>query len=438
MHLLTPQQSNHRYLYSPVRRGSSDGIGHSMCAVNLYYNLAMRFNLTYTHRLASYSSLTRQDEMAVERFFGWGDKEVPRTLIQHEGCLPRNGTWPRDSSLYECYACGAPASKGALAIRQVVEIPTHLGPACRQRDTCTQETERFVARHAKSHTVFQIDSTECVPPPTDAHLLNTKYLFFYKYWQRHGQMTWLNTAPSQKDKRVIRLRPQELNIAMHVRRGDFLLSKTGRQRDLIHDATYMTLLQDALMVIRQTGGPFSALPVVVHIYSEGKLTQDKVLSTHDTNMQDKKYYDSKGVPRNTEWWKKQLFNSGKKIQKEMARLYKHHIRFQFHISDDTLLSLHEMISSDIFIGSSSGMSKTLVWSIARGVVLVPISGTTGKEFNKLGALCCTVPFHKENGEISISLLQRYWTAYSRANQDSLAQYTVDHNAHADGSADGKK
>lgn len=419
--LPNPRESNFRYLYSPVRRGSSDGIGHSMGVINLNLNLAVRFNLTYTHRVADYSSLTKNDKSAVENFFGWGDGEIPRALIQKEGCIPVNQTWPSKNNLYDCFQCGAPRYKGALGIKHLVDIPLNLSSLCPLQATCMEDTSEFLLRHPHPNTVFQVPQPTCAAPLTDGSLVLTKNFFYYKYWNRHGNLVW-SSETGQKSSVQVRFSQSELNIAMHIRRGDFLNPETRRTDDLIHDDTFIVVLQNVILGIRQVGALFSELPIVVHIYSEGKLVKDRVPSTHDMDVQDKLYYDSNGLPRNATWWEHLVFNKGHLKGRKAAAMVKRRLRFVLHISENTLLSAHEMIAADVFIGSKSAMSLHLVWSIARGIVVIPRSGMFGTELTRFGLLCCTVPFSQENGNFSLSLFRRYWDAYARANEDTVQRF----------------
>lgn len=423
--LPTPQQSNYRFLYSPTRRGSSDGIGHSMGAVNYEFNIALRFNLTYTHRLAFYSSLTRNDRYAVERFFGWGEEEIPRTFIQTDGCHPRNGSWPSAESLYDCHVCDAPLTNGSLHIKHLVTVPVDLGASCRTLPDCDERTAAFLAKHPHSHTVFQLSESICSPPATDPVLVRTKNLFFHKYWRRHGQLPWASlTRPVEL--RPVRYQTHELNIALHVRRGDFLTPEGRERRKITDDYTFAKMLQDVISTVHMSGGPFASAPIAIHVYSEGRLTKERVLSTHDMTAQDKFYYNSAGERKNERWWQQLVF--GSRIAQSLPGVVeaKKRTRFLLHISEDTLQSAHEMVSADVFIGSLSGMSIYLIWSMSRGITIVPHSGSTGLERRSQGGpVCCSVPFDNSNGNFSTPLFQLYWRAYITANEHSLYRSTKD-------------
>lgn len=424
VHFRNPIQSRHRYLYSVTRIGTSDGLGHSMGVINYELNIALQFNLTYTHRVGRYSSLTRKDPMAVEDFFGWGDNEVPRRLIQEQGCIPMNGTWPESKDIYSCHVCQAPKVNGSLAIKHLVHIPVELETMCRYiHSKCKQKTIHFLNSYSNSHTVFQLSQSKCGPPVTQSTMLDTKDFFYHKYWKKHGQLPWDQQAQHSSintlHRRPIRLDTNELHIAVHVRRGDFLQKRNRGKRKITHDQTFATVISRIVTSIGKLGGVFSRLPVTIHIYSEGNLVRSKVLSTHSVDVQDKTYYDSHGTPRNESWWKDII------LQKVVNESNSNRVNIipnldvRLHISEETILSLHEMISADVFVGSVSGMSSNLVWSLARGVVLIPHTGSIDNERGKRGSICCSIPFDNDSGYFSKRLFEAYWIAYSRANKRSL-------------------
>lgn len=413
------KESNYRYLYSSARLMTSDGIGHSMGTVNYELNMALRMNLTYTHRVAIYSSLSRKDPQAVEKFFGWGDREIPRTLIQKEGCNPENGSWPKPRKVYVCRFCKTANKNGSMGINELITIPDELGPRCTILDpNCKENTTRFLAAHSRSHTVFQLPDSTCSPPASDSNYLQTKDFFYHKYWDKHGRLPWLGPLNDRKEFKTVDFNQQELNVAIHVRRGDFLEPKTRVIRQVTDDSTFANLFRDAMVIVQEVGGAFADMKVAVHIYSEGKLIREGVSSTHSVDMQDKQYYDANGIPRDAVWWKYQISNSLKSQDTTLPVGFENRFRVVLHISDDTLTSLHEMISADIFIGSVSGLSVNLVWSLARGVLLVPHYTSINNERGKKGIICCSVPFQNDNGMFAKEEFKQFWEYFSTANVKS--------------------
>lgn len=417
--MLTPRESKYRYLYSPIRTAASDGIGHSMGVVNYEFNLALRFNLTYSHRVGTYSSLTDENKLAVEDFFGWGNDEILRTEIQSEGCLPEKGSWSSNDSK-ACRVCHRPFLNGRMGIKHVVNIPEAMEYNCHcAEERCVVITGNYVVQHSESHTIFQTPRTSCEAPPTDGNYLKTKNLFFHKYWNRHGRLPW-RTDVAKSRLRPIRLVDSELNVAVHIRRGDFLDPKTKGGRVVTRDEVFANVVVNALAIVGEANGTLANMPVAVHIYSEGKLTSDRVTSIHAVKSQDKHYYDCNGVQRDSVWWTELITRTWQKVSNERfgGRPFGRRLRVLLHISDDTLLSLHEMVSADIFVGSVSGLSNSLVWSLSRGIVLIPPYGAIRSERGKKGDICCSIPFHNDNGSFPHGLFRKYWAVFAKANEEA--------------------
>lgn len=424
IYLPRPSQSRHRYLYSPVRRGAGDGLGHAMATINLEVTLALMLNLTYTHRVSDYSSLTRDNASAVEAFFGWGDGEIPRKVIQTNGCHPRDksGKWPSSFETRACQECGSPMLNGSLGIEHVVDLPRDIAQKCVLYPDCKKKIESFFEKHPHSHTIFQIPSSMCGPAMVNSDFKLSKNFFYHKYWRRHGRLLWYSKAPKLGLLRKLRMEPDHLHIAIHIRRGDFLLSRSGRSHHVTHDEAFARILQQVLQGIHDGGGPFSKLPVIVHIYSEGMLNPFQGNSLHDTGAQDKYYYDGHGIRRDKSWWESLLFTRGKRDLRKVIKSYQSRLRFQMHISEDTLISAHEMISADVFIGSFSGLSTHLVWSLARGIAILPTFGILeNTSTERVRTTCCTV-MYAQDGEIQLPLFSQFWMAYSQANEASVHKY----------------
>lgn len=424
VYLPRPWRSNHRYLYSPVRRGAGDGLGHAMATINLEVTLALMLSLTYTHRVSDYSSLTRENTSAVEAFFGWGDGEIPRRDIQSHGCNPRHksGKWPTSSETLACQECGSPMTNGSLGIKYVVDLPREIAQKCLSLPDCEERIKRFFKMHPHSHTIFQLPSSMCGPAMVNSDFTLSKNFFYHKYWRRHGHLLWYSKSSKLGTDRRIRMDPDHLHIAIHVRRGDFLLPRAGRLHHVTHDEVFANILQQVLWGIYDGGGSFSRLPIIIHIYSEGMLNPFQGKSLHDTNAQDKNYYDGHGVRRDVSWWESLLYNRGESSLRKAAKAYRSRLRFHMHISEDTLVSAHEMVSADIFVGSFSGLSTHLVWSLARGITVLPTFGTIENP-SKEGTptTCCTVRY-TQSGKISLPLFSRFWIAYSRANEATVRRY----------------
>lgn len=68
--LPTLNQARHRVLYSPLRIVGSEGIGHGFATKNMEVTAAIRLGLAYTHRRPVFGSLSLNNPMIMEEFFG--------------------------------------------------------------------------------------------------------------------------------------------------------------------------------------------------------------------------------------------------------------------------------------------------------------------------------------------------------------------------------
>lgn len=153
---------------------------------------------------------------------------------------------------------------------------------------------------------------------------------------------------------VISYDSSSVSIAVHIRRGDFF----KHNRTLIPDAVYASLIcyvKESLD--RAADAPVAA---IVHIYSEG-VSVGKA-KAHDISKMFPIYVTEKGAYAGNGHW---------------SGLLKSHcpnsifLPGKMHIASDTITSLHDMISADVFIGSRSGFSAHLVGNLARGILLLP-------------------------------------------------------------------
>ncbi len=419
-------ESRYRITYAPTKNAMSDGLGHSMTAINYELLVALRFGLAYSHRRSTYSSLTAVNKDAVENFFGWGDGYVPREAVQ-DACEPEGGRWVSEGR--HCMTCErlkeAPQVHG-VKMERVVTIPYKLAHKCAShhngRRYCDQAVREFLAANNESHTVFQLPTNVCEHPTSDSDMNDSKGLFFAHYWRRHarrGQLFAHIPAPILPSSRPLRFQENRLNIAVHIRRGDFLRSDVKAKRGIMKDEIYAAVVADAIALISKDESPFRHMPVTVHVYSEGGIDDATPYSSHATEIQNKQYFDAAGEPRDAAWWTHLMHGMAWRsleIGGDSARI--RDARVEMHISDDTLTSLHEMIAADVFVGSRSGLSTQLVWSLSRGIVVVPVASSISLELGKIGDVCCSIPFDHDTGAFDRQRFSRYWRAYARANGPS--------------------
>jgi hypothetical protein len=438
-------ESRHRVLYSPFRHSMSDGIGHSMAVLNYEIRVAHSLGLAYSHRISNYSSLSVKDTRAVETFFGWGDHvPVQRTEIQHHVCRSENendSDWSSDAweGRFKCNTCASIRPGNKFGIKKMVHVPDTLSYVCvsstRTHQVCNRERAEFITANNEPHTLFQLPTEVCAKPVSDSQFGDTKTYYWHKYWDRHSfpkQLRAVTAAAGQTASRHLTLPEGALNIAVHVRRGDFLEPGVRVKRLVLPDQAYAELIGRALQVIKAEGGVFATLPVKVHIFSEGKVIDKSSTSSHMVDSQDKHYYDPNGVQRDAGWWKALIYTMARKhlAQRPIGGLGAasmiealRRMEVRLRIAEPTLGSMHDMISADIFIGSKSGLSINAIWALARGVSLMPQGPPIGGEGMPTGAarerVCCTVAFHPSSLVFNTAKFREYWHAYALANGDSV-------------------
>lgn len=440
-------EARYRVLYSPFRHSMSDGIGHSMAVLNYEIRAAHGLGLACSHRVSNYSSLSVGNARAVEDFFGWGvNVAAHRTELQHHACKSERGDgskWSSDSwdGRFQCNNCASIRQGNKFGIRSLQEVPTHLSYECvngtRTHKVCNSEREAYIAKNNEDHTLFQLPTDVCAKPVSDSQFGDTKTYYWHKYWDRHAfpnKHRKADTPAGQRATRQLTLSEQELIIAVHVRRGDFLVPEVRVKRVVLPDETYAALICRALQVVHDEGGVFSTLRIHVHIFSEGQLVDKGAISTHTVEGQNSLYYDFNNNSRDDVWWtkliettaRKQLAQSAAPLKWKNEKVMKalmSRLSVSLRIAEPTLASMHEMVSSDIFIGSRSGLSINAVWALARGVSLMPKGAPIDSEGLLPGGarerICCTVGYHPSSLALNAAKLREYWHAYAEANRDSV-------------------
>lgn len=446
------REANYRVLYSPVRHAMSDGIGHSMAIMNYEIRVAQKLDIAYSHRISNYSSLTENDTSAVEDFFGWGGNVgLNRSDLQKEACIPEGGqasAWSSDvfSRRYHCNICANIQNPNKYGLKRIVNLDESVTYQCvnrtRTHQVCDADIANFLEKHDRSHTLFQLPTEVCDKPVSDSTFGFTKVYFWHKYWDRHSHHVQLESGLSNAPStRTLSLSEDALTIAVHVRRGDFIHEPAVRKkRIVIPDEAYAHLISRALQVVHNEGGVFSKMGIHVLIFSEGRVVESGPLSSHSVSAQDKVYYDSTGKERSFEWWEKLIAESaGQQFAKDVARsatgpLWRSkealrnvmgRLEVQLRIAEPTLQSMHEMASSDIFIGSKSGLSTHAVWALSRGVSLIPSGAPIASEGMPTGPakerICCTVGFDVQSLRFNTEKFRTYWHAYAVANGPSAAR-----------------
>lgn len=468
MKLPTLEESRNRILYSPIRSISGAGLGHVMATMNADISTAARFNLTYSHRIAKYGLLARPYREffngpeinrpyhhvgAVEQLFGWGVGEIPRDHIQNSIC-PFSLIRPSD---FECMICNSSdLLKRKSEIRrdkntnnstpgylnpyadEVVEIPPRLSYFYPNRPGSAQKEEltHFVNSNQKPNTVFTMPSQYCDKSPAyTITTLRQRSYFFHKYWDLHGnrssfqsknvyenesyvefkeRITIGKTIPSFGSRPTLsRLKEDRLNIAIHARRGDFFIVK----RPMISVKAISSIVRQIVVeVVNMEPGIFSQIPISVSIYSEGpKLNSSSTLPGHDVSKMRQEFLDSDGMLFNESDIYNILINEN---MDHYGSIFRQGLAVNLRVAENTILSIHEMVAADIFIGSESGLSTHIVGSLSRAAFLLMPTANV----DDFGRVMTFNPNTGEIPDIDISIMRVLWKRFSRANQGSLYRF----------------
>lgn len=433
-------ESRNRILYSPLRQSASDGIGHAFGIMNAEVGAALRLGLSYSHRIASYGSISNIDKNAVEDFFGWGFGEIERSAYRETFCASSfNGLYAA------CQTCDRTVTNKSfphIQPRRVVQIPANLTYSrrlCGETDLdelklrCVLDVREFVRRNNEPNTIFQMPLETCAQSPVDRYPdPATKAFFFHKYWDLHGRgnamphpKAALSNAqgnsegrvsfdrfriphPSHPIRRVVAFWEDHLIIAVHARRGDFFEVK----RDMVSCKAFGVSIRETMRIVQNQGGVFSHLPVAIYMYSEGRAKPGIAHMGHDIRKMTRDFVDSDGKVRDAKWVEAMIRGSG-----EDSFEFKNGLEVHLRIATDTLQSMHEMVAADVFFGSHSALGRYVVGTLFRGGLHLLPQKAIIKPFDWR---CCTIPFSSKSGTLhGPQHAVEYWKAYVRANENSV-------------------
>lgn len=370
--LPTLAESRGNVLYSAISATATDGLGHSMATFNAEVFTAYHLGLAYSHRVATFGSLTRHDSLAVDKFFGLGDGEVNRQELQSDVCdIPHE---QMDVNIHAvkgkrvCPICTKlRAGRGnKFGVKTLVRLPKVVVTG---RQSNVPKLRQLCS--ATTSTLFTMDAGGCDKMPALSDFSVTGAIFYWKYWHKHGVNK--HGAPLRKRRpgqqhqtRAIPYRDGELTIAVHIRRGDFLAANSTRTAT--SSAVFVSVVRGVLRAARANGDALSALPPAVHIYSEGVAKRGAAAAgwggPHDVAAKDPVYADVDGRRQGAAWWRARLAARGGGGARARARVV-------MHVAEQTLGSVHEMASADVFVGSLSGLSRNVVRSVGRGAMVLP-------------------------------------------------------------------
>lgn len=461
---LRPEQSRNRFLYSPLKSFYINGLGHNMATMNGEVWAALILNLTYTHRIARYmvhsvplnKAMEKTNENsrpflhagAVEQLFGWGVGEIPREHLQNsicsssvlniteEQCAICNNLTLKDRKKEDEKDIHQKRSISTIEIQvnEVVELPYDLtyGIASEPNTSQLQKMTLFMEKHSNPDTVFSLPSVVCDKNPYFGRFSKQqRAFFFHKYWESHGYgspvVHWANfenetfhdykvrvintpnIEPVGRRPVLTRLSADRINIAVHARRGDFFKTK----RPMLSISIIAHLIRQIVhYVIIPSGGTFSRMGITVMIYSEGTSLQqqpNRGVQNHDVSKLDKHFVDVDGQLLSPGMIREMILNNKSDI---IPDIFEAGLEVSLRISENTILSIHEMIAADIFIGSESSLSQNIVGSLSRAAFLL-LSRYTGEEYLRF------IKFDGRTGEVRksrIQVMKQLWERFQLHHQ----------------------
>lgn len=417
LELSTLKASRNRILYSSLQRQAGAGLGHYFRSVSAEVSTAMRLKLTYVHREALHGALS---STRVNNLFNLGKGYTRREDVYADVCTNNttvNGSW--------CNDCHGIKKANWHGIRKVVHLSRQLTYDWSADDEFSDSGKEKVAEFLKidgnddEFSLLHMPTGDC-----DRHVAakfigpNSLSYFFHRFWDAHGSDTHLeryfleeqliSTKKERKTKNL--LRDDELNIALHARRGDFF--ECGRPRVCL--TAYGKVIRNIMSIVQSTGGIYAKLKVKVRLYSEG-LPVLNTTSTglgHDMREHSHRFQDADGAVLSEQVIYETLFD---------VSVFRHGFELEMRISSDTLDSIHEMAMADIFIGSESTMGSVVVQSLSRGaLILLPVrKGRLDDE-----AFAWRYPlrsfFDDDSGELLESrYLRKLWIKYVRFTHRSV-------------------
>ncbi len=400
------QEARGRQLVSHIPREVGDGLGHRMCIMNYELHLALQLGVAYSHRVSTYGSITTNDPGAVERLFGWGAHEQTRDEVINGACARTqvvNDTCEIPAQSVVCDTLRSRLDGGTFDT--AVYVPHELAECYLNRtegkagiDTrCFALVRRFVTAFPEKNTLFITRPRLCFRDYLYTNFTYTAGWFHDKYWSAHesdgasksvAEISLPKPTNTTTDvdgaerlveddeqlgskARRLTLDARRVNIALHVRRGDFF---NYTARVLIPDATYADMAARVIVALHEMHD--ANVPVTVHVFSEGvPRKRTRVKDNHDVASMDRVYADENGMRKPPQHWSTLIrrhprLAAGYGVGRGYARA---DVNVVMHIATDTVQALHDMLAADFFVGSISGLSVQVVRYLARGVVMLPIA-----------------------------------------------------------------
>ena len=359
---LSPEQSKNRFFVATAGEDQGDGLGHRFLTHNYERILADGLNLTYVHHESRYGSLTAFQKNAVDDFFGWSNElnRLHRRSFFNKICDHEQHIHLSHHCVENLVVCTKPRHQNGM-VDKIVSIPPEVIFCPRIRfgtKHCKDILQTFISKHPEPNTLFHTPHNLCSWKIYWSDQRITRGWHYNRYWNAN---------------RKSKFDPRFVNIAVHIRRGDFL---TLSNRVSISDVHYARIIRQIVSLISEIESNAHQsdrkLVFKIHIYSQGLfkphirnpllnfiVKQKGFFGNHDVNHYGTKYVSEEGVETEEGYWNQLLGNHSR-------------IHPDLHISEDTLESLEHMIAADIFIGSASGLSVHVASQLSRGIPFLPI------------------------------------------------------------------
>lgn len=413
----------------------------------------------HTRNLNATSALSEEFLHAgsVEQLLGWGVGEIPREHVQLSIC-PDNVMYSHDMKCRVCRETNVSHTTSnqllsdqrlnfAVPIQHIVEVPLNLSYnyPYKARPNNIKEAIKFIENHSQPNTVFVLPESMCnLNPVYTSFSPHQRSFFFHKYWDTHEEgaprldsSKYRNESFLQYKKRVTstrklgivgrrndlhRLDPSMINIGVHLRRGDFFSVPTRKMVPLKSVARLICKIEK--IVRKEKVFRFSSMPLLVQIYSEGVVQKHVPASTnkiqteslrsiglhnrdHDVNKLGKNLVDVDGAVYSESDVTAIVRNTGFSY---CGSSFASGLNVKLRVSDNTALSVHEMVASDIFIGSNSSLSLYLISSLSKAAfMLLPVKGPSFQR---------AVTFDSSSGKLThaaTETLTKLWTGYAKFN-----------------------
>lgn len=258
----------------------------------------------------------------------------------------------------------------------------------RRSSVFNESLASVLRQHDEPYTVFHMPHKVCGSSPTYTWFgAESRSFFFHKYWDAHAQYPGKKAKAYESSAKELsgrmyreswrrlripwvpprgvlhRLKEEEMTIAVHVRRGDFFKDK----RPMVPMRAFAKVVRRVVAEVRQNNGTFARMRIGIHIFSEG-MPKEGWSVGHDIKRHTSMFHDADGTVL-TRCAVRRMLEDRKD---GLGNIFENGMRVELRVSEDTVRSLHEMIASDVFIGSLSRMNHHLVGSLSRaGIQLFP-------------------------------------------------------------------